>query len=285
MTQNEAIEQLESLINAIDDLKTKPPLGEEFYVWHGDCIVAMKYIFPGNPEYEKHNPGTSNYMAGSYGASRKPSQEERQQAYEKGFKYSRSFLNTRLNEVKSYWNQPAPDTKENILPVDPRKVFVIHGRQKLGDFHQFLRAIGLAPIEWSEARYQTGAPTPFTWHIFETAMQQAHAYVVLLTGDDEARLAESHWQEHDSVLEKEHRPQPRQNVLFEAGFAYAKAPKRTVFIQIGSLRTIMSDLAGHHILRLSNDPQTRQEVANALRNAGCPANTSGTEWMKAGDFG
>src|SRR5581483_2704074 len=77
--------------------------------------------------------------------------------------------------------------------------------------------------------------------------------------------------------------QPRQNVLFEAGVAYGRAPERTVLIRIGSHRP-MSDLAGHHILQLDDSPQSRQAVADALRSAGCPVDLSGSDWFRAGRF-
>lgn len=77
--------------------------------------------------------------------------------------------------------------------------------------------------------------------------------------------------------------QPRQNVLFDAGVAYGRAPERTLLLRIGPQRP-MSDLAGHHILQLDDSPQSRQAVADALRVAGCPVDLSGSDWFRAGRF-
>ena len=177
--------------------------------------------------------------------------------------------------------QNIPAGKQN--PANPALVFVIHGRQLLGDFHDFLYALGLKPLEWSEARRRTGKPNPYTWEIVDLALTEAGAIVALMTPDDEARLLEHLWTNTENGLEKQLLPQPRQNVLFEAGVAYGRDPQRTVLIRVGAQRP-MSDLAGHHILTLDNSPQSRQAIADALRAAGCPVDVSGSGWFESGDF-
>jgi hypothetical protein len=171
---------------------------------------------------------------------------------------------------------------ENQKDLEESEDF-IHGRQLLGEFHTFLRALGLKPFEWSNARTLTGKPNPYTWEIVDTALNEASAIVALLTPDDEARLRHHLWSEHDNALEKEFLSQPRQNVLSEAGVAYGRKPERTVLVRVGSHRP-MSDLAGHHILQLDDSPQSRQAVADALRMAGCDVDTSGSDWFKSGQF-
>ena len=138
-------------------------------------------------------------------------------------------------------------------------------------------------MEWSKARNLVGRPNPYTWEIVDTALSKAGAIVALLTTDDEARLRPHLWSEHENALEKEYLFQPRQNVLFEAGVAYGRAPQRTILVRIGAHRP-MSDLAGHHILQLDDSPQSRQAVADALRTAGCPVELSGADWFQAGVF-
>jgi hypothetical protein len=63
-------------------------------------------------------------------------------------------------------------------------VSVIDGRQLLGDFHDFLHALGLKPLEWSEARRRTGKPNPYTWEIVDLALKEAGAIVASMTPDD-----------------------------------------------------------------------------------------------------
>jgi len=173
--------------------------------------------------------------------------------------------------------------EKKIGPTHPDLVFVIHGRQLLGDFHIFLRAIGLKPLEWSEARRRTNKPNPYTWEIVDLALKEAGAIVALFTPDDEARLREHLWENNENAVEKQLLGQPRQNVLFEAGVAYGRDPQRTILVRVGSHRP-MSDLSGHHIVQLNDTAQSRQEVANALRAAGCPVDLGGADWYKAGTF-
>src|SRR5258708_35968094 len=73
---------------------------------------------------------------------------------------------------------------------DPTKVWVIHGRDERlrNGLFQFLRCIGLQPLEFLEARKLTLQPTPYIGEILEAAFEHAQAVVVLLTPDDEGRL-------------------------------------------------------------------------------------------------
>ena len=199
----------------------------------------------------------------------------------------RSQLAVAIQKISGYINttdsKSVASSQDVARPTNPELVFVIHGRQLLGEFHAFLRALGLKPLEWSDARRRTGLPNPYTWEIVDRALREAGAIVALLTPDDDARLKQHLWGPHENAIEKEYLSQPRQNVLFEAGVAYGHAPKRTVLIRVGSHRP-MSDLAGHHILQLDDSPQSRQDVADALRAAGCPVDVSGTDWFRAGKF-
>ena len=90
-------------------------------------------------------------------------------------------------------NAPAPAISR---PTNPELVFVIHGRQLREEFHAFLRAIGLKPLEWSEARRRTRKPNPYTWEVVDQALKEAGCIVALMTPDDEARLATHLWAEH-----------------------------------------------------------------------------------------
>ncbi len=169
--------------------------------------------------------------------------------------------------------------------IDSRKVFVVHGRdQRLrADLFAFLRAIGLAPIEWSEAVKMTGKGSPFIGEILDVAFAAAQAVVVLLTPDDEVRLSPELTSPHDPPDEREFRLQARPNVLFEAGTAFGRSPDRTVIIEVGRIKHF-SDVAGRHGVRLTNDAASRNEVVVRLRTAGCPVSTDGTDWLRQGDF-
>jgi predicted nucleotide-binding protein len=166
-----------------------------------------------------------------------------------------------------------------------RHVFVIHGRNEAirQSMFIFLRAIGLSPIEWSEAAAWAGGGTPYVGEILEAAFDRAQASVVILTGDDEARLQPAFWQDSDPPEEKQLTPQARPNVLFEAGMALARYPRQTVLVQVGNIRSF-SDVSGRHILHLDSSPPKRQELAQRLRAAGCDVKLLGTDWYNTGEF-
>jgi predicted nucleotide-binding protein len=162
---------------------------------------------------------------------------------------------------------------------------VVHGRNdKLRkQLFGFLRSIGLNPIEWSRAIELTGKPSPHVSEILDAAFREAVAVVVLLTPDDEARLRASFVSDNDEEYESKLTGQARPNVLFEAGMAFGRNPDATVLVQIGKLRPF-SDVAGRHVVHLSNKTEKRHELIIKLANAGCNLNSSGTDWHTEGDF-
>ena len=81
--------------------------------------------------------------------------------------------------------KPTQDSgpKQEVPAPDPKKVFVVHGRNSKARealFH-FLYSIGLDPLEWSESRRLTGKPQPYVGEILQTAFATARAVVVLMT--------------------------------------------------------------------------------------------------------
>lgn len=298
MTKSGALEKLTGLIRRIPGLEQTKSFSEDFKKWQHDVRAVLKYAFPNDREYVKDFDEIS-YSLPMFTTNTPDSAFE--EAFRSGLRSARAMLQSRVDEVAQFWpeeSEPKPGgllfplppgtmgpsaIEEPPRPSNETLVFVIHGRQLLGEFHTFLRALGLKPLEWSKARSLTGKPNPYTWEIVDKALTEAGAIVALLTPDDDARLRPHLCTPHDSAIEKEYLPQPRQNVLFEAGVAYGRAPDRTVLVRVGSQRP-MSDLAGHHILQLDDSPQSRQAVADALHAAGCPIDLSGTDWFRAGSF-
>jgi predicted nucleotide-binding protein len=169
--------------------------------------------------------------------------------------------------------------------VDPRKVFVVHGRNNTAReaLFAFLRAVGLHPLEWSEIVTATGKAAPYIGEVLEKGFSIAQAVVVLMTPDDEARLREPYRGSHEPAHETDLTPQPRPNVLLEAGMALGLFPDRTVIVELGQLRPV-SDIGGRHVVRMNDTPEKRHELAQRLETAGCAVNRTGTDWYKAGSF-
>lgn len=178
-----------------------------------------------------------------------------------------------------------PKTEDTMNSVDNTRVFVVHGRNEelRKSMFDFLRSIGLKPIEWAQAVQMTGNASPFIGDILDVAFQQAQAVVVLLNGDDEAHLRPEYHTDKMPEYEKDLTPQARPNVLFEAGLALGRFPKRTVIIEVGYLRPF-SDIAGRHTIRLDNSVKSRQEFAQRLSLAGCSIDITGTDWHQLGNF-
>lgn len=170
------------------------------------------------------------------------------------------------------------------MPDRNRSVFVVHGRNlKARDaMFEFLEALDLHSIEWSEAVQATGKPTPYIGEILDAAFEMAKAVVVLFTPDDDVRLRSEWHKDGDPPHETSVSGQARPNVLFEAGFAMGRHEKRTVLVEVGKLRPF-SDIAGRHVVRADGSKSWRNDLATRLRTAGCAVKLEGN-WLSAGDF-
>jgi len=190
--------------------------------------------------------------------------------------------------IDFYEETDASDEPENLrgneMP-DPKKVFVVHGRDSRlrNDFFSFLRSLGLQPIEWSEALKLTQKATPYIGEALDSAFKSAQAVIVLLSPDDEVRLLPELWDSNESEIEKTISFQARPNVLFEAGMAFGTHQDRTLLVEVGQVKAF-SDVAGRHIVRLSNAPDKRNDIAERLRTAGCEISTIGNDWLSTGNF-
>jgi len=176
--------------------------------------------------------------------------------------------------------------KSRSKPKD-NSVFVVHGRDEglRKSMFDFLRALSLNPLEWNKAVLQTkrGGVNPHVDDIIDSAMERVQAVVVLFTPDDLASLRPCLQAKGERVKERKPKGQPRANVIFEAGLALGRHPEKTLLVQVGSIREI-SDLAGKHLVRLSNDIEKRIDVANRLKKIGCKVEQTGTDWTNDGDF-
>ena len=108
----------------------------------------------------------------------------------------------------------------------------------------FLRALGLDPIDWAEATTLAGPGVRNIFEIASAAFANAQAVIVFMTGDDLARLGTRYVRPADPLDEKQLTPQPRPNVLFEAGYAVAKFPERTIIASLGDSSEIQQPGGG-----------------------------------------
>lgn len=147
---------------------------------------------------------------------------------------------------------------------DSPTIFVVHGHNLAAKnvMVQFIRATGVHPRLFSDV-VRAKAGTASILEIVESGLRGAfegqNAIVVLLTPDDHAvpstgGRAGSCWQ-------------PRQNVIFEAGFAYALGHERTYLTALGDV-CLGSDLEGQHLIRLDTQDGLDRLETNLRRIKG-----------------
>ncbi len=217
-----------------------------------------------------------------------------------------SYMNIVMEDIRRRPNEMIPTGKEmpvattaettesdqsrvghdgEINTTDPRKVFVVCGRNKEANkaMFTFLRSIALDPREWTQWVQATRQGSPYSGEVLKKGFQEAKAFVILMTPDDEARLREPLRGDDEALYEINLTPQPRPNVIFEAGMAMMFAEHNTVLVELGRLRPI-SDILGRHVVRMNNTPERRKELAQRLGTAGCSVDLTGNDWLDAGDF-
>ena len=166
-----------------------------------------------------------------------------------------------------------------------RNVFVVHGRslRARDAMFEFLKALGLNPMDWNQAIRSTGRTIVHISDILTSAFSEAQAIVVLFTGDDEGRLRKRFQSKNDPEYEIKKTPQPRLNVVFEAGMAFGYCPERTVLVQIGKKMRPFSDISGIHVIHFTDTRENRELLRDQLKQAGCPISPR-KDWLTAGDF-
>ena len=171
-------------------------------------------------------------------------------------------------------------------PVDvAKRVFVVYGRDSTlaSRFFDLLYAVGLQPLEWERLVRPTGTTAPYLGEVVRMAPHLAQANLVLLSPDDIVKLHPDLFQQNDHPYERARAGQARPNVLFELGLAYMAYPERTIIVEIGQLRPI-ADLAGLNVIRFDGSAIAVKKVISRLTQAGCPADTSGDDWLNPGRF-
>lgn len=284
MDKERAKQILESLIGDAHELPEMGRKSPDLYKWRRDAKLALTNIFGTDTEH------VDEFETIPFSSSDQYAYEmDHQAAYLDGVARAAALLRSMVEEIDHYWTSSTPDTKHTSsaspVPNDATKVFIVHGRdtELLEQLCSYLNSIGLSPVEWNQAIAKTQKGTPNIAEILDAAFSEAQAVIVLLTGDDEAKLRHEFLKGDDPPYEQKLTPQSRPNVLFESGMAMGRYPSRTVLVQIGGHRPF-SDIAGKHITHLDNTAEKRQELATKLSNAGCKVDISGTRWLKAGNL-
>ncbi len=182
-------------------------------------------------------------------------------------------------------NRRASKSRSAIRQTDANSVFVVHGRDEAlrRSMFEFLYSIGLKPLEWEKALLLAKGVNPHIGEILDAAMSRVQAVVVLFSPDDDAMLHASLHGKKEPAGERKLQGQPRPNVLFEAGLAMGRHSEKTLIVQVGTVRGF-SDIAGRHVVRLTDEQGKRNDVINRLAKIGCKVDRTGNDWMTAGKF-
>jgi predicted nucleotide-binding protein len=135
---------------------------------------------------------------------------------------------------------------------DRRRVMVVLGRNSaIGSaLFTFLRTIDLQPLEWTQLVGAANTGAPYIGQVLDAAFGQCQAVVVLSTPDDVAYLRGDLVPDGDPENEAVPEGQARPNVFYETGMAMGRFPTRTIFVEVGTMRSV-SDLGGIHAVRMN----------------------------------
>jgi predicted nucleotide-binding protein len=169
--------------------------------------------------------------------------------------------------------------------VKDNTIFVVHGRDEAvrKSMFDFLRALDLNPKEWDHVLREARGNNPFIGNALDEVMEKAQAVVVMFTPDDLVMLKEQFVGSDERNTEGKSQGQARPNVLFEAGLAMGRHADKTILVQVGRIKSF-SDVAGRHIVKLSDSSESRNDLANRLEKIGCKIDKVGRDWLKVGNF-
>lgn len=161
-----------------------------------------------------------------------------------------------------------------------KAIFVICGSNEKARivFFKFLRALNLEPLEWEQLVASTGSASPPIGEIIKKGFSKAQAAIVLLTPDEEVRPYKELKTNHHSSKKIHWSGQASQYVLIGAGMALALYPQKTIFVQLGKVR-VDSSIANLDVIKLEGNPEEINNIAERLKNSGCPADKSGDDWI------
>jgi predicted nucleotide-binding protein len=176
------------------------------------------------------------------------------------------FFSAKKHENNSIMNENNNKVSTIDAIVDPKKVFVVHGRdiERLNAINNLLKKIDLSSVSWEEAIKYTGKTAPFISEIIAAAFNNVQAVIVLFTGDEMVHLHEKFCSADDiKKRENELQRQSRPNVIFEAGYSFGLYPNRTIFVKTEEHKDF-SDLSGIYLMPFDNSDASEKALINRL---------------------
>ncbi len=100
----DALSVLQRQIQRIDDVEKRPRFSPEFQKWKRDTEVAIENTFGTNTRHSADFARVS-YSLGGFSSSTPPSEFE--EAFRRGLENARAVLQSLIDEVSEYWDEPA----------------------------------------------------------------------------------------------------------------------------------------------------------------------------------
>lgn len=173
---------------------------------------------------------------------------------------------------------------------DQRTAFIVYGRNISfkSSIETCLNAIGIKPIAFDN----NGGNIQSSLDAVINGMKKTAISLVLLTGDDVGKCRGKYFLNNDRTknYEKKLTPQPRMNVVFEAGYSYAlRNNQNTIVITTNNVRPF-TDLDGINKLVIDVDrrgnaekdslPEFKRKLVNVLNSCGCNLTSDAEEILK-----
>jgi predicted nucleotide-binding protein len=172
----------------------------------------------------------------------------------------------------------ALSTAKKKQPQRAKRVFVAHGRhsEAYEAMKELLKTLGLTAYDFDDQLESVENASPFVGDVVRSALLNAQAIIVLFTAEELAQLSPTFYHSQDNYHPVNvRRWQARPNVIFEAGMALAKSPRRTLLVALGPDVQFFSDMDGRHIMRVLEDSEkVREKLAKKLLLAGCAVRRS-----------
>src|SRR5262249_11691765 len=100
----DALSVLQRQIQRIDDVKRRPKFSPEFQKWKRDTEVAIENTFGTRA---RHRVACGRFRYTLSGFSSLPSPSEFDEAFRQGLESARAVLQSLIDEVSEYWDEPA----------------------------------------------------------------------------------------------------------------------------------------------------------------------------------
>lgn len=157
-------------------------------------------------------------------------------------------------------------------------VFIIYGRNAhvVTELTKYLQALQLKVVQFNELSSDAGPNAP-VFEIVKQGVARSGAVIALFTPDEWSVLEPSLRSPSDKQHEVQ-RYQPRPNVLYEAGLAFALNPDATVLVSLGNV-DVPSDLHGIHVVRLNDGVDARKLLRDKLVACGLTVEMSGVQYL------